>query len=343
MKKSILLLNTVILVLSWINILSQESQYRIANRYHVEGEGFWDAISVDDQSGRLFISHGTEVNVLDANSGVQLGTIPDTKGVHDIAIANDLNLGFTTNGRDTSVTVFDLTTYNIISVVKVTGLNPDAILYDQFSHNVFTFNGGTSNATVIDAKLMKVLGTIPLEGKPEFAVTDGKGKIYVNIEDKNLLDEIDPVNMKVMHSWSVAPGNEPSGLAIDNLNHRLFSVCGNKLMVIIDATDGHVITTLPIGEHVDGAAFDKELRRVYSSNGEGTLTVVQEVDKDNFNVLENVVTQRSARTCVVYQKNHHIYLPAAEFNPPPDATPDNPHPRPTIISGTFVILDVEPK
>ena len=213
----------------------------------------------------------------------------------------------------------------------------------HYSNKVFTFNGGSSNSTVIDAKSMQVIGTIPLDGKPEFAVTNLAGKIYVNIEDKSEIAEINSSTNQVEQVWSIAPGEEPSGLAIDNENHRLFAVCGNKLMVIVDAEDGHVITTVPIGERVDGAAFDNTLKRAYSSNGEGTITVVQEENKDSFKVLDNITTQKGARTIRISQKTHHLYLPTAEFEPPPEPTPENPHPRPTIKAATFVILDVEIK
>jgi DNA-binding beta-propeller fold protein YncE len=238
--------------------------------------------------------------------------------------------------------VFDLNTFEVTATIKVTGLNPDAILYDPFSQKVFTFNGRSSNSTVIDAKTNQILETIKLKGKPEFSVTDGNGKVYVNIEDKSLLDMINSSTLKVEQSWSIAPGEEPSGLAIDNENHRLFSVCDNKLMVITDAQTGKVITTMPIGEHVDGVAFDNGLKCAYSSNGEGTMTVVKEESKDNFSVSENFPTQAGARTIAVNSKTHHIYLPTADFDPAPEPTTDNPHPRPKIKPGTFVILDIAP-
>jgi DNA-binding beta-propeller fold protein YncE len=220
--------------------------------------------------------------------------------------------------------------------------NPDAILYDPYTQRVFTFNGGSSNSTVMNAQTNEVIGTIPLDGKPEFPVTDGNGKVYVNIEDKNMIAVIDPTAMFVEQQWSIAPGESPSGIALDNENHRLFSVCGNKMMVIVDAQNGNIITTLPIGERVDGAAFDPVLKRAYSPNGEGTLTVVEEVNKDTFKVLENVTTQKGARTIAIDSKTHHIFLPTAEFGPAPEPTTDNPRPRPSIIPDSFVILDIEP-
>jgi DNA-binding beta-propeller fold protein YncE len=313
---------------------SKDSQYRIANRIHLQGDGGWDYLSVDEQHGRLFVSHGTQVNVVDLKKGEQVSVIPDTKGVHGIAVANDLNKAFISNGRDTSVTVIDLDKLTFITKVKVTGNNPDAILYDQFTHRVFTFNGRSKNSTVIDAKENKVIGTIPLSGKPEFSQSDGKGKIYVNIEDQSSLSIIDAKSLTVLKTWSIAPGEEPSGLALDNKNHRLFSVCGNKLMVISDAVSGKVITTVPIGDGCDGVAFDPATKRVFSSNGEGNITVVQQESADKYKVIETVATQKGARTIAVDKSTHHLYLSAGEYEPGEGRRPVKP--------GTFVVIDVEP-
>jgi len=316
--------------------LHAQSDYAIASRIQVEGNGGWDYISVDQANGRLFVSHSTVAQAIDIKTGKLAGTIPDTKGIHGIAIAADLNKGFTSNGRDTSVTVFNLKTLEVITKIKVTGMNPDAILYDPFTQKVFTFNGRSSNATVIDAKENKVVATIALDGKPEFPVTDGKGKIYVNIEDKSVINVINSTTFKVEKRWPIAPGEEPSGLAFDLETHRLFSVCGNKLMVITDSETGKVIASLPIGDRCDGVAFDPETKRVYSSNGEGTITVVQEVNSDTFKVLETIKTQAGARTITIDKATHHLYLPTAEFEA---ATAANG--RPAIKPNTFVILDIE--
>lgn len=215
-------------------------------------------------------------------------------------------------------------------------------MYEPFTLKVFTFNGRSANSTVIDAKTLKVVGTIPLDGKPEFAQTTGQGRIYVNIEDKNEITEIDPTEMKVLHVWSISPGEEPSGLALDNDTHRLFSVCSNKMMVVVDTETGKVITTLPTGAGTDGCAFDPEIQRAFSSNGEGTMTVVQEIDANTFMVLENVQTQRGARTIALDKTTHHLYLPTSGIGPPPAATANNPRPRPRLIPGSFVVLDIEP-
>ena len=343
MKKTGLILSALILIsLSSAFAQTTKSLYKIADKIHLESDGGWDYLTMDDATNRLYISHGMIVQVLDVNNKKVAGTIPDTKGVHGITLARDLNKGFISNGRDTSVTVFNLKSLQVITKVKVTGNNPDAILYDPFSHKVFTFNGRSSNSTVIDAALNKVTGTIDLPGKPEFSVTDGKGKIYVNIEDKSQVCMINPVTLKVEKTWAVAPGEEPSGLAIDTRNHRLFAVCGNKLMIVLDADDGKVIAKLDIGDRVDGVAFDPGLQRAYSSNGEGTMTVVQEVDKDTFKVLENFPTLKGARTITLNPQTHRIYMPFAEFGEAPAATPENPRPRPAIKPGTFTILEVEP-
>jgi YVTN family beta-propeller protein len=319
-----------------------KSQYKIGKKISLPGDDGWDYVTVDEPTGRLFISHGTQMQVVDSKTGKLLGTIPDTKGIHGIALATDLRKGFTSNGRDSSVTVFNLQTLLVITKIKVTGANPDAIVYDSFTHRVFTFNGRSNNSTVIDATTNQVIGTIVLDGKPEFSVSDGQGNLYVNIEDKSEVSRIDPASMKVKETWSLSPGEEPSGMALDKINHRLFCVCDNKLMVVVNSENGKVITSLPIGEGVDGCAFDPELKCVYSSNGEGTMTVILEENNNKFRVLENVATQKGARTIALDKKTHHIYLPTAEYLTTPPATTENPHPRPPIKPGTFVVLDVVP-
>jgi len=317
-----------------------QSGYKIVNKIHVDGNGGWDYITVDEKGSMLYVSHGNELNVIDLKTNKLTGTVSDTKGIHGITMAKDLDKGFISNGRDTSVTIIDLKTLKFITKVKVTGINPDAILYDSFSHKVFTFNARSSNSTAMDANTNKVIGTIKLIGKPEFAVTDLKGNIYVNIEDKNSICKINVNTLKVEKIWSIAPGESPSGLAIDLKTKRLFSVCENKLMVVLDYETGKIVTTLKIGEGVDGVAFDKELNRIYSSNGVGTMTVVQEIDANTFKVLENFPTQKGARTIAVNSKTHKLYLPTAEYNEASAPTTQNPHPRGTIKPGTFTVLEV---
>ncbi len=342
MKKISFIVNCFILLgFSHFLIAQTGSGYKIANRFHIEGDGGWDYLNVDEATGRIFLSHATVVQVIDEKDGTLLGTIPDTKGVHGIAIASDLNKAFISNGRDSSVTVIDLKTLAFITKVPVTGQNPDAIIYDPYSHNVVAYNGRTANATVIDGKSNKVVATISLEGKPENSVSDGKGKVYVNIEDKSQITVINSVTNKVEQTWPIAPGEEPSGLALDNINHRLFTVCSNNLMVVMDALTGKVITTLPIGSGCDGVAFDPELKRAYSSNGEGTMTVVQEINPDEFTVIENVPTLQGARTITLNKKTHHIFLSTAEYEAPSPSA-ENAHRRPAVKPGTFMVLDVAP-
>jgi YVTN family beta-propeller protein len=340
MKK--LLIFSCCLINAIIFAQTNPSNYKIVNKIHLEGDAGWDYLNADDVSGHLFVSHGSMTQVVDMSKGELIATIPDTKGVHGIAVANDLNKGYISCGRDSSVTIFDLKSFATIGKIKVTGRNPDAILYEPLNKRVYTFNGGSSNATVIDATTDKVIETIKLEGKPEFSATDGKGHVYVNIEDKSLIDLINAKTLQVEKSWPIAPGGEASGLAIDIENNLLFAVCDNKLMIVLDVTTGKVVGSLPIGERVDGAAFDPTLKCAYSSNGEGTITVVKEESKDSFKVLENVVTQRGARTITVDKKTHHIYLPTAEFGETPAATTENPRPRPKIKENSFVILDIAP-
>jgi DNA-binding beta-propeller fold protein YncE len=339
MKKAIFI--TGCLIFSACSFLTNaQSHYKIVNKMKLAGDAGWDYIAVDDSTNMLYVSHGTMVQVVNLNTGKLAGTIDNTNGVHGIALAPDLNKGFISDGKDSAVTIFDLKTLATIAKVNVTGRNPDAIVYDNVSQRVITFNGRSSNATVLDAKTNMVVGSIALPGKPEFAVADGKGKIYVNIEDKNEVLQIDAATMKVEQTWSLGMGEGPSGLSIDKKTRRLFSVCDNKLMVIMSADDGKIVTTIPIGEHVDAAGFDVRMNRVYSSNGDGTLTVVQEKDANTFTVLENVVTQRGARTIAVNSKTHHIYLPTAEFGSAPEATKDKPHPKPSLKLGSFIIIDV---
>jgi YVTN family beta-propeller protein len=341
MKKSIFMMAGIFLFLLGLNGQNASNGYKIIQRIHLEGDGFWDYLNADDATGMLYVSHGKMVHVVDMKTGKNVATITQVNGVHGIAIASEFNKGFISNGADSNVTVFNLKDYSIIEKVPVTGRNPDAILFEPFTKTVITWNGRSSNATVIDAKTDKVIQTIPLAGKPEAAVSDGKGKVFVNIEDKSEVCMINVRTWKVEQTWSISPGEGPSGLALDNENHRLFSAT-DKLMVVLDAETGKIITTLPTGDRVDGAGFDPGLKRAYSSCGEGVLTVVQEENPNSFKVLANVPTQTGARTISVSAKTHWIYLPTAEFGPTPEKTADNPRPRPSLKPGTFTVLVVEP-
>ena len=331
----------VFLSLSGLNGQNASNGYKIVQKIHLEGDGFWDYLNADDATGMLYVSHGKIVHVVDMKTGKNVATITDVNGVHGIAIAPEFNKGFISNGTDSNVTVFNTKDFSVIEKVAVTGKNPDAILYEPFTKTIITWNGRSSNATVIDVKTDKVIQTIALAGKPEAAVSDGKGKVFVNIEDKSEVCMINVKTWKVEQTWSISPGEGPSGLALDNENHRLFSAT-DKLMVVLDAETGKVITTLPTGSRVDGAGFDPGLKRAYSSCGEGVLTVVQEENPNSFKVLANVPTQTGARTISVSAKTHRIYLPTAEFGPTPEKTADNPRPRPSLKPGTFTVLVVEP-
>jgi DNA-binding beta-propeller fold protein YncE len=313
--------------------------YHVVKQIKLGGEGSWDYLTFDAKARRLYISRSTHVMVVDADSGALVGDIPNTAGVHGIAIVSDLNKGFTSNGRDSTVTVFDLKTLKPLKQIPV-GKNPDAIIYDPASKRVFAFNGASQDATAIDPQSETVAGTIALEGRPEFAVADEAGHVFVNLEDKSTIAELDSRKLAVMARWPLSPGEEPSGLAFDRKHRRLFSVCSNKMMVVMDADNGKVLTTLPIGGGVDASGFDPETGLAFSSNGEGTLTVIHEDSPEKFSVVETVATQRGARTMALDSKTHRVFLVTAEFGPPPAPTPERPRPRPSIIPGTFQLLIV---
>ncbi|PKB18530.1 YncE family protein [Flavobacterium sp. 5] len=336
MKKIIL---SLLIIVSISNSYSQT--YKVSQKINVSGDEGWDYLAVDQVNQHLFVSHGSIVNVIDLKSNKTITTIPDTKGVHGIAIANDLNKAFISNGKDNSVTIVNLKTFKLIDKVAIEGQKPDAILYDQFSKKVLTYNAKSNDATVIDANTNKIIKTIPLGGKPEFSVTDTKGLIYVNIEDKNEIKTIDANKLEVTASWSIAPGDEPSGLAIDLKTNRLFSVCSNNLMVIVNLSNGKIIKTLPIGEGCDGVVFDPEKKLIFSSNGEGTITVVKEENANTFSVLETVKTQKGARTIALNKTTNQLYLPTADFGIKPEPTKENPQPRASLIPNSFMVLVVE--
>ena len=314
-----------------------KAEYKIVNKIHLQGDEKWDYLFSDDAAGRLYVSHGNMVQVVDEVKGKLVGKIEGLNGVHGIAIAPALNKGFISTKNDNSVTVVDTKTYKIIHKLEVTGKSPDAILFDAFSQKVFVFNGHSDNVTVLNAETNAIVATIALTGNPEFSATDGKGRIYANLENKSSIVVINSITLKVENVWPLAPGEEPTGLALDNENHRLFSVCANKLMVVVDAETGKVITTLPTGEKTDGAAFDPTLKCAYSSNGAGTVTVVKEVNKNSYAILENIPTQKGAKTIAVNRKTHHIFLSVADFETIPGLE------KPKVLKGTFTVLDIVPE
>jgi DNA-binding beta-propeller fold protein YncE len=336
------LLLVLALVLTSVCLAAEAPQYRLINRIPVPGQGGWDYLSYDVDSGRLFITQGTHVSVVNPSAAAVVGDIPDTQGVHGVALAPDLGVGATSNGRAGTVTIFDLKTLQKKSDVKA-GTNPDAILYDPFSHLLFAFNGRSKDATVIDPVKSVAVATIPLGGKPEFAATNNRGHIYVNIEDTNELVAIDAQKFTVSARWPLTGCDGPSGLAIDAINVRLFSVCDNEKMAVSDPAKGKVIATVPIGKHPDAAGFDPETHLVFSSNGEGTLTVVHQDSADKYTVAQTVPTAAAARTMTLDPKTHTVYLVTAKFGPAPAPTEAQPHPRPTMIPGTFEVLVVGTK
>ena len=327
----------VILFAAAVAIAAAAPAYHVVNTYKLGGEGGWDYLTVDASAHRLYVSRATRVMVIDTDSGKSVGEIADTPGVHGIALAPELGKGFVSNGREGTVSIFDPATLKTSSKVKA-GDNPDAILYDPATKRVFAFNGRSQNATAIDAEKGTVLGTIPLGGKPEFAASDGKGEVFVNIEDKSELAAIDPNKLEVKARWPLAPCTEPSGLAMDRKNRRLFVGCDNKMMAVVNADNGRVLTTLPIGDGVDATAFDDETGLAFASCGEGVLTVVHEDSPDKFSVVENVPTQRGARTMGLDTKTHDVFTVTAQFGEAPAPTSDNPHPRRPILPDSFVVL-----
>ena len=316
--------------------------YHVASKVKLGRDGGWDYLIVDTAGHRVFMSRGTHTLVVDAKTDSVVGDIMDTPGVHGIAFAYDLGRGYTSNGRDSSVSVFDLKTLAPIARIHTSGVNPDAIVYDDFSHRVFAFNGRSGDATAIDAATNTVAGTIPLGGKPEFAVVDGRGALWVNIEDKSEIAKIDTKTLAVQSRWPLAPCEEPSGLAMDRATRRLFTVCSNKLMAIVDADGGKVVATVPTGDGTDAAGFDPATKLAFASNGEGTLTVVHEDTPDSAHVVQTVTTQRGARTMALDPHTHIVYEVTADFGPPPAPTADRPRPRPTMIPESFTLLVIQP-
>jgi YVTN family beta-propeller protein len=317
------------------------STWTVLDRWTVGGAGGWDYLTFDSPGNRLFMSRATRVDVLDTRSGKIIGTIPDTEGVHGIALAGNLHRGFTSNGKSDSVTAFDLDSLNIIKRAPVSGHNPDAILYEPAGKHVFTFNGRSKDVTVLDADTLAIVRTLPVPNKPEFAVDGGNGEIYVNIEsDPGQMVVIDSRELTVKAAWPLPGCASPSGLAIDRSRHRLFSVCDGKVMAVTDATNGRQVAKLKIGESPDAAAFDARRGLVFSSNGDGTLTVIRRPGVDHYIVAGSIPTMKGARTMALDEAGGKIYLVSADFDPAPAATAAQPHPRPIPKPDTFTVLVV---
>jgi DNA-binding beta-propeller fold protein YncE len=317
---------------------AQAPGYKPAGSIQIGGSGGWDYLTADAGSRRLYVSHAGQVEVIDLNSAKPAGQITGMMGIHGVALANDLGVGFISDGRANEIVEFSLASLAVQKKIKA-GTNPDGIVYDSVSKRVFAFNGRSHDATVIDAAAGTLAGTVKLDGKPEFPVSDGAGSIFVNIENKSELVKINSKTLAVEATWPLAPCESPSGLAIDKANRRLFSVCDNKLMAVTNADSGKVVATPAIGEGPDAAAYDPETHLAFSSNGEsGTLTIIRAMGKDRYSVVGTVETAKGARTMTLDGKTHKLYLPTAHFGPAPAPSGANQHPRPPILPGTFQVL-----
>ena len=309
--------------------------YHVLNKIKIGGTGGWDYVTVDSNAHRLYATHGTVVDVVDLDSGKPVGSIPQLHGVHGVALAPEMNKGFISNGQSNSVTVFDVKTL-AKSGEPATGMNPDSICYEPKTQRVFTFNGRSNDSTAINAKTGEPLTTFPVGGKPEFCVADGAGKLYVNLEDKGAIVEIDAAKPAVLRTASIAPCQAPSGLAMNSKDGVLFSVCDNKMMTVTDIKSLKVVATPAIGANPDAAGFDPGAGLAFSSNGEGTLTIVKEVD-GKWQAVDTVQTERGARTMAVDPRTHRVYLLAAEYGPPQAGDKKG---RPSILPDSFHVLVV---
>ncbi len=312
-------------------------RYHLLKKVLIGGEGGWDYLSADPQHRTLYIAHSTQVDVYDLDRDTIIGHIYNTEGVHGIAIAEAARHGFISCGKSNSVVMFDLRSFDTLKRIPV-GVHPDAIIYDLDTRHVFAMNAVSKSVSVIDAATGNVIATVPLPGRPEFAASDDHGHIYVNLEDKSEVVKISAGSNEVVSVWPVAPGAEPSAMAIDRGKDRLFIGCGNQKMVVMSSRDGRVIATFPIGKGIDAARFDPFNYFVFAACGEGTTTILREIAADSFAVVQVLPTQPGARTIALDTHTHDIYLVTAQFGPPPPATADHPHPHPSIVPGTFVLL-----
>lgn len=326
--------------LSFASCLAQPAQgpYHAQDKWKLGGDGGWDYLAVDPQSGLLYITRGSHVMVVNTTFGKAVADITGLKGTHGVAFDTDGKTGYISDGGSNNVAVFDRASNKITQTIPA-GTNPDGILFEPATRTVWAFNGRSKNATVIDVATKQVIATVPLPGKPEFPVADGKGSVFVNIEDKNEIAHLDAKSHTLLAEWPIGC-ESPSGHAIDIVDNRLFAVCDGKKMAVVDAGTGKVVASPAIGEGPDAAAFDPETHNAFSSNGEGTLTVVHQDSPDAYSVLQELPTQRSARTMALDHKTGKIYLVAAEFGPRPTATPENPRPRPPVVPGSFVVIVV---
>ena len=327
----------IYLVLTTLTVTAafSQKQFHLINTFHIKSPGGWDYLAVGPGNNRLYVSHSTQVNILDLVTGDSIGVIENTTGVHGIAFDKEQNKGFTSNGRLNNVTVFDLTTNKVITQVPA-GQNPDAILYEPFSKKIITCNGRGKNLSMIDPVENKLLDSVSVGGKPETAVSDGMGKLYVNVEDKNEIVAIDMKTFKVIAHWSISPAEEPTGLVLDKKTNRLYAGCGNKLLAVVNASTGQMLDSLKIGDGCDGVGFDSNNKYIFTSNGEGTMSIFQVKSTDKFEEIGTITTKRGARTIAVDEKTHLIYLPTADFEQPDPNAPKGTRPR--MIPGSFQVM-----
>jgi YVTN family beta-propeller protein len=310
------------------------AEWKEISRHALGGAGGWDLLTIDAPTRRVFITRGDHLMVADVDTGKVLGDIPGLHRAHGVVLVSSLQRGYVSSGGDDRVMAFDLRSLKPLAGIP-TGKNPDAMAFDRASGHVFVFNGNGNDATVIDTTSNRVVATVPLPGKPELAVSDGKGKLFVNLEDKNQISAIDAKSTTVVSTWDLGTCEEPTGIALDIAHARLFTVCANKQMAVLDANSGRIVASLPIGDGPDGATFDAASSNAFSSNSDGTLTIVHEDDPNHFRVLATVPTPARSRTITLDEKTHRVVLPMASFDPAHAATSDEPHPRPLMKAGTF--------
>jgi DNA-binding beta-propeller fold protein YncE len=327
---------TFIFILASSNLLAQ-NEFHVINTFHIQSPGGWDYIAIGPGNNRLYVSHSTQVNILDEKTGDSIGIIENTTGVHGIAFDKSQGKGFTSNGRLNNVTVFDLLTNKTLAQIP-TGQNPDAIMYEPFSKTIITCNGRGKNLTIINPVNNTVIDSVAVGGKPETAVSNGTGKLFVNIEDKNEILVVDMKTFRVEAHWPISPGEEPTGLCFDKETNRLFAGCGNKFLIIVNASTGSIVSSFPIGDGCDGVAFDTKTKNIFTSNGEGTMSVFHVKSADLIETVATVATKRGARTITVDEQTHLVYMPTADFEPVTQQATGTPQPRPKIIPGSFQVL-----
>jgi YVTN family beta-propeller protein len=319
-------------VLIYLTATAQKNEYKIVRTYPIKSGGGWDYIVLHD--GKIYVSHATQVNILNEETGDSVGVIPYTPGVHGIAFDNDLKRGYTSNGRSNNVTVFDAVS-NVPLAKITTGENPDAILFEPYTKTIITCNGRSQDLSIIDPQTNKVIHAISVGGKPETAVSDASGNLFVNLEDKNQIVKVDLKKFSVTNRWSLSPAEGPTGLAYDPISKRLFAGC-EKVLVILNASNGKVVRQLPIGAGCDGVVFDATQKRIFTSNGEGTISVIKENSADDYTLLGNYPTKKGARTITMDEKKGRLFLPTADFD-----TRQQHNGRPPMVPGTFQVLVIE--